>query len=102
VAVVEDRGVVVGEAARPGVQVEVGMVVELADLLRAGVLLDRVAGADRVAAAAGTILRLEEDHLIAGPVKLVGGGEPGDAGAEDDDALAAAVVLLELRRPGKG
>ena len=41
------------------------MIVEFADLLRARVLLDRVAGADGVTAAARTLLRLEDKRLVA-------------------------------------
>jgi hypothetical protein len=65
-AVVQDGGVVVRQAARSGVEIEVAAFVELADLFRARGLLDRVPTAHGVAAATGAFLGFEFDRLLRG------------------------------------
>ena len=66
-------------------------------------VLDR----DRVGVPAGVVVGLEEVDVVAGAEQLVGGDEPGDAGADHGDPQWASVaarvhpwISLSRHRPG--
>ena len=93
-AVVKDGGVVVREASRPGVQIEIGLVAELACLRLVADLFDDVPVPDGEAAAASLRLCFEDDHFVIRLEQLVGGGQSRDSRADDDHELAVAIGKL--------
>ena len=81
-AVVEQRLVMAGNACRAAVEVEVRVLVELADLRITG-FVDAIAVAHRHVAAAGAERGLEHLHFVTLARQLVSRGESRDAAAEN-------------------
>ena len=90
-AVAQQVGVAPGDPRRAGVEVEVGAVVELADLSRPQ-LVDHVAVPQGEAAPPGAVRGLQDGAAVARLAQLVGRGQPCDARADNDD----------VPRPGAG
>src|SRR4029453_18699373 len=86
--VTEDGVVLRRQPRRAGIEVEA--VGELADLVGPAGLDDTVAAANGPHPAGDPVTRLEHGHVPTGAPELVGGDEPGNAGAEDHDLAAAA------------
>src|SRR4051794_21312145 len=105
-AVSEGESVVIRKASRTGIQILIlNVALEVAGLLPrlAAVRLDDlVAVADGVAASSGAMLGLEDDDRVSAVafLQLIRGGQSRDAGAEDDDGLAAAGAVRNLQRIG--
>ena len=95
-AVIEQAVVVIGNAPRPGIEVEAG--VELAFLRRAAQLGIAVAAAQRPVAAAGAVVELEHLHLVAGLAQLQRRHHAGQPGAENQHRCALGIAV-ELDRP---
>ena len=100
-AVVQQARVRAGNPRRAGVEVQVRLVVEVADLPGAQ-LVDDVAAPQREAASPRTVGGLQDGAAVARPAKLVRRGQPRDAGADDDDVPrpAAGRTKVELTGPG--
>ena len=92
-AIVDDVHVVVRDAPRPDIEPQ--PFVELAHLRRRVHLLEHVAAAQRQAAPADAARRFQDHDVVAGAVELVGGAQPGDAGAEDRDRASLAGVARQ-------
>ena len=69
-------------------------------LLRPAGFGETIAAPQRQAAAAEPLRRFQDCAVIAGALELVGCGEAGDAGAENDHA--AAVAGLSRQRQARG
>src|SRR5712671_672710 len=100
-AVGEHRLMVLRDARRARVQVEVGLPIPLHPLARIR-LRDRVPRADRPDAASRPVTRFEDGALVAGSLELVGGRHPGDAGPEHGDPDASTGILRQASRPAVG
>ena len=88
--------VMAGNARRPRVHVE--PVGEAHGLRLLADHLDLVAVAQRPVAPAQAPARLQQRHVIAGPLQLIGRHQAGDAAAQNDHPLAAARVRGHRRR----
>ena len=89
-----------GDPRRAAVEVEVRLVVELADLAIAD-LVDDVTVAERQIAPAGAVRGLEDGVVVAGLLEFPGRGEA-DAATEDDDVAAFASRLRTLAASAVG
>ncbi len=90
-AIVDDAYVPMRNAS--GAEVQPEPLVELAALQRRiAHFLERVAAAQRQAAAAGAALRLKHHAIVAGAIQFVSGAESSYAGAENDDSLPLAGI----------
>ena len=96
-AVAEERTMVVGDARRAEVRVQVVALVEVHPLPAAG-LLDHVAAAHREVAPASAPGGFQDRAAVAGLRQFVGGGHAGDAGPENDHALPPARVRRQIER----
>ena len=86
---------------RAGVEVEVGVVVEFADLPGTQ-LVDDVAAPQGEVAPARPMRRLQDRAAVARLPQLVGRGQPGDARADDDDVPRPAAGGPEGGLTGPG
>ena len=94
-AVAEDRPVVVGDAGRPHVRVQVVFAAEARPLPAVG-FLQHVPAAGGEAAPASPAGGFEEGAAVAGPGQLPGGGHARDAGPQDHDVLAGPRAGREI------
>ena len=87
-AIADQAAVVVGDAARTGVDVET--LVEHTGLGGAVQFVDGVAAAHGVVAAADPLLGFQDEAFVTHSFQFVGGGQATDAGAQDQDFLSLA------------
>ena len=96
-AVAEDRAMVVGDAGRPHVRVQVIPAAELHPLPAVG-FLQHVTPAGGEAAPPGAAGGFEDGAVVSGLRQLPGGGHARDAGPQDRDALPPARIGRKVRR----
>ena len=100
VAIAEHGLMMAGKPRRPRVPVQ--PLVELADLAGAVGHIERRAAPDGPVASAHAIAGFEHRAVVSGLTELIGRGQPGDAGAENDDLGAVTAARLERERFGEG
>ena len=100
-AVAEDRPVVVGDAGRPHVRVQVILATEVHPLPAVG-FLQHVPAAGGEAAPPGPVGGLQDGAVVAGLRQLPGGGHTGDAGPQDHDTFSGARAGRQFGRGRMG
>ena len=100
-AVVQQARVGAGNPRRAGVEVEVGLVVEIADLPGAQ-LVDGVVAPESEVASPRAMRGLQDRAAVARPAQLVRRRQPGDARADDDDMPRPVAGRPEVELSGPG
>ena len=100
-AIGQDALVVVGNARRAGVEIQMRAAVP-GDVLTGIDLVDDIAGPQRPVAPARTRPGFEDRAGIAGFAQLMRRDHSGNSGADDDDPRAGARSRRQRRRPGIG
>ncbi len=95
-AVTEHRRMICRNTRRSGVEVEA--IVEFTDLPGMATFLDRVSPAQRPAATAHALARFQQMAVVSRLTEQVGGGQAGEAGAQNDDAGPTTGSGFELGR----